>query len=310
VWNFDMIISFTDGTVYRVTPSGTVTFVATTSTHQESPRVIPNDTTKWGAFAGCISTASETQHKVFAICNPGSPTVSTLATGILNAESSDIRPVAGETTFGANPYVYFGSRFLTGQIWGYPASSFPVGSAGDMFVSREFAGGITRVAGPGNVTTFEGAFGQHYEGSNFCFNPGVIETIGGRMTGGGSVFASNGTRVTHGFELHCDASKGPNNLQVNWGKGNRFHLESLTSASCSDDPNIAENPPAAGFDTYKGEGTGRYNGVSGATAKWTFTDAGEPGKNDLATTEIKVGSTTVLSVSGNLNSGNQQAHKD
>jgi cysteine-rich repeat protein len=177
VWNFDMIVTFIDGTVYRVTPSGTVTFVATTSTHQESPRVIPNDATKWGAFAGCISTASENTHKVFAICNPGSPTVSTLATGILNAESSDIRPSAGETTFGPTPYIYFASRHTSGKIWGYPASSFPSGSAGDMFVSQEFGGGITRIPGsPGTASTFEAAFSQHYEGSNFCFIPQAIDT--------------------------------------------------------------------------------------------------------------------------------------
>lgn len=129
----------------------------------------------------------------------------------------------------------------------------------------------------------------------------------GRMTGGGSVFTIGGMRVTHGFELHCDASQGPNNLQVNWGKGNKFHLETLTSASCSDDPNIDEAPPVAGFDTYVGSGAGRCNGVP-ATATWTFTDAGEPGKNDTATIDIVGGCT--LSVSGSLKNGNHQAHKE
>lgn len=54
---------------------------------------------------------------------------------------------------------------------------------------------------------------------------------------------------------------------------------------------------------------GRYNGVPGATAKWTFTDAGEPGKNDTATiTIVDAGGNVVLNVSGNLKNGNQQAH--
>jgi len=87
------------------------------------------------------------------------------------------------------------------------------------------------------------------------------------MPGGGRVFTAAETRVTHGFELECDAAKVPNNLQVNWGKGYRLHLESLASAACSDDPAIAPNPPAAGFDTYAGKGTGRHNRVSGATAE-------------------------------------------
>jgi hypothetical protein len=129
-----------------------------------------------------------------------------------------------------------------------------------------------------------------------------------RMTGGGSIITPTG-RVTHGFELHCNASDEPNRLQVNW-RGNRFHLEDLTSASCSDNPAIAPDPPAAGFDTYKGKGTGRFNGQPGATAEWTFTDAGEPGASDTATIEIKNSSNVVvLSESGTLDRGNQQAHK-
>lgn len=144
--------------------------------------------------------------------------------------------------------------------------------------------------------------------------PGLCEFGGGeaqkgRMTGGGSVFTKTGARVTHGFELHCDAKALPNSLQVNWGGGNKFHLESLDKAACSDDPNIDSAPPVAGFDTYVGSGTGRYNGVSGATAKWKFTDAGEPGSSDSLSIDVyDASSVLVLSVSGNLKSGNQQAH--
>jgi hypothetical protein len=133
----------------------------------------------------------------------------------------------------------------------------------------------------------------------------------GFMTGGGSVFTASGQRVTHGMELHCDATKVPNNLQVNWGKGERFHLSALTTATCSDDPAIGEAPPTAGFDTLTGTGTGSYNGVAGATITFTFTDAGEPGKNDTASIVIKdAGGNTVLTVNGKLNNGNQQAHKE
>jgi len=130
----------------------------------------------------------------------------------------------------------------------------------------------------------------------------------GRMTGGGSIGDS---AVRHGFELHCDAASEPNRLEVNWGKGAKFHLETLLAASCTDDPTIAPNPPAAGFDTYHGKGLGRYNGVSGYSAKWTFTDAGEPGTADYATiTIVDPASNPVLTVSGLLKNGNQQAHAD
>jgi hypothetical protein len=136
-----------------------------------------------------------------------------------------------------------------------------------------------------------------------------IEVLDGRLTGGGSVHDDQFGRVTHGFELHCASALHPNNLEVNWGKGNKFHLEGLTRATCSDDPGIDESPPVAGFDTYVGYGTGRHNGVSGATIKFVFTDAGEPGKNDHAVISIHdAGGKLVLTVFGNLKNGNHQAH--
>jgi hypothetical protein len=133
----------------------------------------------------------------------------------------------------------------------------------------------------------------------------------GRMTGGGSIFTDTGMRVTHGFELHCDASQGPNNLEVNWGPGDRFHLESLTFAECSDDPTITPTPPPAPFDTYHGAGTGKLDGVDGATAEWTLTDAGEPGTQDTFSLTVKdADGNVVLSFSQKrLTYGNHQAHK-
>lgn len=139
----------------------------------------------------------------------------------------------------------------------------------------------------------------------------------GRMTGGGSVFNDDNIanpRVTHGFELRCDASQ-PNNLQVNWD-GNRFHLETLTSALCTDDGSLTPRPPVPHFDTYNGTGTGRYNGESGYLVSWIFTDDGEPGKGDAPTGDgdsayINITDSygnVVLLVDGHLNSGNHQAH--
>lgn len=137
---------------------------------------------------------------------------------------------------------------------------------------------------------------------------GGLPGVQGFMTGGGKVSAATAT-ATFGFELFCDKSQSPNNLQINWGKGNKFHLENLTSAACSDDPAVSPTSPPAGFDTYKGTGTGRYNGVAGATAEWTFVDAGEPGKADVATLKVKdVNNNVVLDVSGTLAGGNIQAH--
>jgi hypothetical protein len=129
------------------------------------------------------------------------------------------------------------------------------------------------------------------------------------MTGGGSINPKT-ARITHGFELHCDKTVLPNNLEINWGKGNNFHLTNLETAICFWDSALGSpNPPRASFNTYVGTGTGLYNGVSGATIAFTFTDVGEPGKKDSATYTIKdKNGITVLTESGDITSGNQQAH--
>lgn len=145
-----------------------------------------------------------------------------------------------------------------------------------------------------------------YATSAFAHRPG-------RMTGGGSVFTSDGVRVTHGFELHCMENGvpiEPNNLEINW-EGNRFHLEMLTMGECRDAAEIDPVPPRAPFDTYDGAGTGRYNGESGASARWKFTDAGERGSEDTATIIIQdANGIEVLRVdTANLTFGNHQAHR-
>jgi len=131
----------------------------------------------------------------------------------------------------------------------------------------------------------------------------------GRMTGGGTVVTPSGF-VELGLELNCMVSEGPQHLEVTWGGGHRFRLDSLTSATCTDDPNItAPKSSHATFDTYQGKGTGRLDGKQGASAEWTFTDAGEPGRNDTVTIQIRNSSqVVVLAVAGPLRHGNMQAH--
>jgi hypothetical protein len=89
-------------------------------------------------------------------------------------------------------------------------------------------------------------------------------------------------------------------------------MDTLTSAVCTDDPNINQKPPkSAPFDTFVGTGTGKLNGVAGATISFTFVDAGEPGTSDTAAYVIKdKNGNTVLTVPATpLTKGNQQTHK-
>lgn len=148
-------------------------------------------------------------------------------------------------------------------------------------------------------------------------DPGSIGTtcgIDGRMTGGGSIF-SNGkgsTRITHGFEIRCDATDHRQNLEINWPGAkpgaknqNNFHLTSMTSATCFDNPDIGPQPPQAGFDTFIGDGVGTCNGEP-ASIHFVFTDAGEPGTEDTAWYVISGACT--LDEFGYITKGNQQAH--
>ena len=142
------------------------------------------------------------------------------------------------------------------------------------------------------------------------YNHGV--STPGRMTGGGRQITIGDVKVTRGFTIHCDITLS-NNIEVNW-PDNHWHLtKPITSAICIDDPAVHPEPPPAPFDTFIGEGEGEWNGQPGATIRFVFVDAGEPGgKNDLAQIRITAADgTVVLDVPLSfLDNGNIQAHYD
>ncbi|HYL34752.1 MAG TPA: hypothetical protein VEV17_02435 [Bryobacteraceae bacterium] len=308
-----LIVTLQDGTVHKLDSSGNDTLIAGPPTlfddKTEGPQVAP---ATFMPAPGQLLVTQEDQNLVWKINGSG---VATVLTGtIVFPESNHVVPQS-VCSFGTSGGAFFSTGEENNTIYKYPVSDF-TGLGDDVLIPLEgFPSpnpqGIDIVdKTTGAITQFD-SLGVVHEGSTFvdCVVPPV--NADGRMTGGGSVFETDGTRVTHGFELHCDVADVPNRLEINWAGGNNFHLETLVSAFCFTDPNIDSGHPKAPFNTYIGTGTGDLNNVPGATANWTFTDAGEPGTNDHATITIKDNlGKVVLTVSNFLDSGNQQAHTD
>jgi hypothetical protein len=134
----------------------------------------------------------------------------------------------------------------------------------------------------------------------------------GRMTGAGTVHSVYG-RSHHVFRNSvCMEDRFPD-LKVQWDGGNRFDLTSYSTPLRCVDTAADEGQPKAGFDTIVGQGGGVLNGVSGATARFSFTDAGEPGVDDTATITIADRDGNVVFQITNAkitDGGNHQAHRN
>jgi len=322
-FGYNMIVTVVDETtvgdtstlvthVYTISASGSVTELTTVGGRAEGPEVSPMTAKPYGGY---LFLGNETNSAVDAISSSG--TLSVVAS-VPEAESVRFIP-ENSCTYGNTGSSYFQTEYRANELVGFSPSQLS-GVNGSALVPDEDSIAIYAVNFPSkSVSKFAtvpqtyGTTWQTQEGGGIPSCP-VVPVTTGFMTGGGTIpggitpTATN-VEVRHGFELHCDANRAPNNLEINWGTGNHFHLDTLTSAFCYMDPAFSPNPPAAPFNTYIGKGVGEYNGVKGATAQWTFTDHGEPGRNDTAIITITSGGTRVLFVSGSLDSGNQQAHK-
>jgi hypothetical protein len=166
-----------------------------------------------------------------------------------------------------------------------------------------FPSGLTGVYASNRIAGTYLKGNKHFEVTSEAIVAAPQTFAGARMIGGGSTFAANDNRVTHGFVLHCAPTEKRNDvLDVVWDKGRRFHLTTVTARWCSDDPDIT----SSGFDTHAGRGLGRYNGAP-ASVEWTFTDAGKPGTSDGGGIVIRDASgNVVLDVLGTLLKGDHR----
>lgn len=236
------------------------------------------------AFTPAVAQAHALQ--ICKLSDPTSPVTGTFSFTV-SGQSSTVSVAVGDCFTIAN--IGEGQFTVTEQpTAGATVSSITVDPISSLVSVDLATGSVTVTIGTGDTITVT------------FTNRAVVST--GRFTGGGSIFTSAGVRVTHGFELHCSTTSTPNNLEVNFA-ANRFHLDALTSVSCSVNP-------VTGVATITGTGTGSYNGVPGATITFTFTDAGEPGRSDVASYVITDASgNVVLNASGTLTFGNQQFHR-
>jgi hypothetical protein len=147
------------------------------------------------------------------------------------------------------------------------------------------------------------------------------------MTGSGTFAAQDGTIISYGLQLGCDAKDPRQRLEVNWGNGNKFRLDTVTAVICYANPAIRSADPAAPFNTMvltgigkaKGNGNGKGNNGNGkgnngngaATISVVLTDAGGSGTNDtIQMTITDSDGNTIWNVPAtSLTSGNQQAHR-
>jgi hypothetical protein len=159
----------------------------------------------------------------------------------------------------------------------------------------------------------DGADGGQSDSTTVSIPTSCATTALGRFTGGGSQISIGNVKITKGLTIHCDLLLS-NNLEVNWN-GHQFHVEDhITTVSCTDNPDVIQQPPAAPLDTLVGIGVGRYDGVDGFTIEFTLVDAGEPGTSDSAALRIYQTSNPANVVLNlpltHLDGGNLQAHFD
>jgi hypothetical protein len=272
---------------------------------KDGPNGYTYDFTAEGAIGGGTSSLTYQAGVTVDNNNPLNGTFSIVGAGCLKiAEGSGASIVVTELTEPA------GTVFKESQLYTYQTTTAAGGDTGTP----------SPIGSPTNSRSVTmSPIGQDWAQLALFVNelepPPPPPPANGRMTGGGAQIDVGVAKITRGFTIHCDLTLS-NNLEINWDK-NQWHIEKpLTAATCTDDPNIDQAPPRAPFDTFVGEGYGRLNGVDGSFVRFTFVDAGEPGKNDSAAIQIWAPGADpsvdapYLDIGGLLTHGNIQAHYD
>jgi hypothetical protein len=155
----DMIVTGSNGAIYKVTSAGVATLVANIGTMIEGPVVAPPS---FAPYGGQIIVAAEGVSRVYAVSNTG------VVTHIADWPAAEAVHVIPQTvcSFGNSGGALFATDFPNG-VEKYPVSDF-TGLAGRLLVTGENGGiGLMTSNGASIVMTTFNTDGTHYEGSAF-----------------------------------------------------------------------------------------------------------------------------------------------
>ena len=136
IFGGDLIVVTTAGGVWQVTSTGVPTQLAQINTHLEGVITVPNDSVKYGPWAGKILAGAEQQGLIYSIDTLGN--VASYSLGI-NPEDFDLIP-ANQNFFGVN---------YPTQLLGAPPSEF-AGMVGDFIITQESPGILWHVKWDGS----------------------------------------------------------------------------------------------------------------------------------------------------------------
>lgn len=170
VFDGDLIVVTTEptGNVWRVTSAGVATKLASLGTHLEGLTTVPNDSMKYGPWAGKILIGAEQQQRIYAIDTQGNATFFNLG---IEPEDFEIIP-ANEN--------FFGIDFSAGILWTAPPAEF-TDKVGDLLIAQEYPGNLYHVRWTG--TAFQVTqVAQVLEWEHMTFSTAPLDTCDIKIT--------------------------------------------------------------------------------------------------------------------------------
>lgn len=177
------------GNVWRVNAAGVATKITSLGTHLEGLTTVPDDTMKYGPWAGKILTGAEQQRRIYAIEANGNTTFFNLG---IEPEDFDIIP-ANEN--------FFGIDFSSGTLWTAPPAEF-ADKIGDLLITQEYPANLYHVRWTG--TSFQVTkIAQALQWEHVTFSTSPLDTCNIQITApaDGTLFCAEQITVTAQLQI-------------------------------------------------------------------------------------------------------------